>query len=51
VKRVEEQFKAFETGFYELIPYELISVFDERELEVCFGHGLPVNYCRSQLVT
>ena len=33
-KRVEEQFKAFIDGFNELIPQELVNVFDERELEL-----------------
>ena len=33
-KRVEDQFKAFLSGFHDLIPQELINVFDERELEV-----------------
>jgi E3 ubiquitin-protein ligase NEDD4 len=33
-KRVSEQFEAFMSGFNELIPQELINVFDERELEV-----------------
>ena len=32
--RVEEQLQAFSDGFHELIPRELINVFDERELEV-----------------
>ncbi|CAJ0766776.1 9144_t:CDS:1, partial [Entrophospora sp. SA101] len=32
-KRIEEQFKAFMEGFNQLIPQDLISVFDERELE------------------
>ncbi|KAK7207807.1 E3 ubiquitin-protein ligase hula [Myxozyma melibiosi] len=36
-KRVEEQFKAFMSGFNELIPQELINVFDERELELLIG--------------
>lgn len=36
-KRVEEQFKAFLTGFNELIPQELVNVFDERELELLIG--------------
>ncbi|KAI5474922.1 E3 ubiquitin-protein ligase NEDD4 [Pseudohyphozyma bogoriensis] len=36
-KRVEDQFKAFLTGFNELIPQELINVFDERELELLIG--------------
>jgi E3 ubiquitin-protein ligase NEDD4 len=33
-KRVKEQFDAFMAGFSELIPQDLINVFDERELEV-----------------
>ena len=37
VKRVEEQFQAFLSGFNELIPQELINVFDERELELLIG--------------
>lgn len=36
-KRVEEQFNAFVTGFNELIPPELVNVFDERELELLIG--------------
>lgn len=36
-KRVEEQFKAFQQGFHELVPPELITVFDERELELLIG--------------
>ncbi|ORE11738.1 E3 ubiquitin-protein ligase RSP5 [Rhizopus microsporus var. microsporus] len=36
-KRVEEQFKAFKEGFNQLIPQELINVFDERELELLIG--------------
>lgn len=36
-KRVEEQFKAFMSGFNELIPSDLINVFDERELELLIG--------------
>ncbi|KAK9320086.1 hypothetical protein V1517DRAFT_330433 [Lipomyces orientalis] len=36
-KRVEEQFKAFMSGFNELIPQELVNVFDERELELLIG--------------
>ncbi|GAT29216.1 E3 ubiquitin--protein ligase Pub1 [Aspergillus luchuensis] len=33
VKRVEEQFNAFMSGFNELIPADLVNVFDERELD------------------
>lgn len=36
-KRVEEQFKGFISGFTELIPQDLINVFDERELELLIG--------------
>ncbi|EGG09709.1 uncharacterized protein MELLADRAFT_42401 [Melampsora larici-populina 98AG31] len=36
-KRVVDQFKAFLTGFNELIPQDLINVFDERELELLIG--------------
>lgn len=36
-KRVSEQFKAFTSGFTELIPQDLINVFDERELELLIG--------------
>ena len=36
-KRVQEQFESFMSGFNELIPQELINVFDERELELLIG--------------
>jgi E3 ubiquitin-protein ligase NEDD4 len=36
-KRVEEQFQNFIIGFHELIPPELVGVFDERELELLIG--------------
>ncbi|KAI9268720.1 hypothetical protein BY458DRAFT_511338 [Sporodiniella umbellata] len=36
-KRVQDQFNAFKEGFSELIPQELINVFDERELELLVG--------------
>ena len=36
-KRVNEQFEAFTSGFSELIPQDLITVFDERELELLIG--------------
>jgi len=36
-RRVEDQFKAFIEGFHDLIPAELITVFDERELELLIG--------------
>ncbi|CAK5270238.1 unnamed protein product [Mycena citricolor] len=36
-RRVKEQFDAFMEGLLELIPPELITVFDERELELLIG--------------
>lgn len=36
-RRVEEQFNSFLSGFNELIPQELVNVFDERELELLIG--------------
>lgn len=36
-KRIAEQFEAFKVGFHELIPIDLINVFDERELELLIG--------------
>jgi E3 ubiquitin-protein ligase NEDD4 len=36
-KRVEEQFNAFVFGFNELIPPDLVNVFDEKELELLIG--------------
>ena len=36
-RRVKEQFEAFMSGFSELIPQDLINVFDERELELHIG--------------
>ncbi|KAF9468470.1 hypothetical protein BDZ94DRAFT_1153978 [Collybia nuda] len=36
-KRVKEQFDAFMEGLLELIPSDLINVFDERELELLIG--------------
>jgi hypothetical protein len=34
---VDEQFNAFVQGFHELIPADLVNVFDERELELLIG--------------
>ncbi|KAK3995772.1 hypothetical protein QBC44DRAFT_13292 [Cladorrhinum sp. PSN332] len=36
-KRIADQFQAFKEGFHELIPQDLINVFDERELELLIG--------------
>ncbi|KAI6111484.1 hypothetical protein EV401DRAFT_1890826 [Pisolithus croceorrhizus] len=35
--RVKDQFESFMSGFSELIPQDLITVFDERELELLIG--------------
>ncbi|KAI9294615.1 HECT-domain-containing protein [Neoconidiobolus thromboides FSU 785] len=35
--RIKDQFSAFSEGFHQLIPEELVSVFDERELELLIG--------------
>ncbi|KAJ1985331.1 hypothetical protein H4R33_004087 [Dimargaris cristalligena] len=35
--RIEDQLEAFLEGFYQLIPKDLIVVFDERELELLIG--------------
>ncbi|KAJ1742116.1 hypothetical protein LPJ68_002224 [Coemansia sp. RSA 1086] len=35
--RIKEQFEAFQAGFHELIPEDLVQVFDERELELLIG--------------
>ncbi|WVO14667.1 hypothetical protein L204_102304 [Cryptococcus depauperatus] len=36
-KRVSQQFNAFMSGFEEIIPRDLIDIFDERELELLIG--------------
>lgn len=36
-KRIQNQFNAFIEGFNEIVPEELITVFDERELELLIG--------------
>jgi len=36
-KRVESQVEAFQRGILELIPMDLLYVFDERELELLIG--------------
>jgi E3 ubiquitin-protein ligase NEDD4 len=48
VKRVREQHEAFMSGFSELIPLDLITVFDERELELLIGGMSEIDvYVRS----
>ncbi len=39
-KPVQEQFDAFIYGFNEIIPHELINIFDEKELELLIS-GIP----------
>ena len=46
-KRVKEQFDAFMSGFSELIPQDLINVFDERELELLIGGMSEIDVCVS----
>jgi len=36
-KRVAKQLEAFKTGLFEIIPQQLLSIFDERELELLIG--------------
>ena len=40
IKSVEEQLQEFLTGFHEIIPADLISIFNEQELELLIS-GLP----------
>ena len=50
-KRVQEQFEAFMSGFNELIPQELVNVFDERELELLIGGMSEIDvYVFSQIL-
>ena len=44
-KRVKEQFDAFMEGLLELIPRDLINVFDERELELLIGGMSEIDMC------
>ena len=37
IKRVKDQFDAFMEGLLELIPLDLLTLFDERELELLIG--------------
>ncbi len=36
-RRIKEQFDAFMEGLLDLVPKDLITVFDERELELLIG--------------
>lgn len=40
LKSVEEQMNNFSTGFHEIIPKDLVAIFDEQELELLIS-GLP----------
>lgn len=44
-RRVKEQFDAFMSGFGELIPQDLVNVFDERELELLIGGMSEIDVC------
>lgn len=50
-KRVKEQFDAFMSGFSELIPLDLVNVFDERELELLIGGMSEIDVYVSVLYT
>ena len=45
VSEVVEQFDAFMEGLLELIPRDLINVFDERELELLIGGMSEIDMC------
>ena len=45
IGRVKEQFDSFMDGFYEVIPKNLITVFDERELELLIGGMTDIDMC------
>jgi E3 ubiquitin-protein ligase NEDD4 len=50
-KRVKEQFDAFIEGLLELIPRDLVNVFDERELELLIGGMSEIDmYATIQIV-
>jgi E3 ubiquitin-protein ligase NEDD4 len=49
-KRVKEQFEAFMSGFSELIPLDLITVFDERELELLIGGMSEIDVCVTSIL-
>ena len=42
-KRVKDQFDALMSGFSELIPQDVINVFDERELELLVGGASEID--------
>jgi len=44
-RRVKEQFDAFMEGLLELIPRDLVNVFDERELELLIGGMSEIDMC------
>lgn len=53
-RRVQEQFMAFMSGFTELVPLDLVTVFDERELELLIGgmsEVCPINRHQSSILT
>jgi hypothetical protein len=44
-RRVQDQFEAFMEGLLDLIPADLINVFDERELELLIGGMSEIDMC------
>lgn len=45
---MEEQFAAFMEGFGEVVPLELIKVFDENEVELLIGGMSEIDMCVSR---
>ncbi|KAH9967971.1 hypothetical protein BC827DRAFT_1152318 [Russula dissimulans] len=43
LERVKDQFGALRSGFMDLIPQDLITLFDERELELLIGGSTDIN--------
>ena len=50
-KRVESQFDAFRNGILELVPLELLCVFDERELELLIGGMSEIDMYVASILT
>ena len=48
IGRVKEQFGSFVDGFFEVVPKNLITVFDERELELLIGGMTDIDMCVPQ---
>jgi E3 ubiquitin-protein ligase NEDD4 len=49
--RVQEQSRAFMHGLQEIIPHDLIKLFDERELELIIGGTSEIDTCVLPILT